>query len=664
MPARRRFLPRSTTLIFGVSVLFVCLATDSRGNEEGMDFERHVRPLFAKYCFPCHDDSDPNGNIDLMSPRSNESIDAAFDLWRSAVRVINEKKMPPEKELAPTDEERSIISQWFQSRFVDNVVARPGPYRPRRLSAREYRHTLRSLLGFDLQANVAMAEETITESSLVMKLLPTDPIGPSGYRNDTFSNPLTPVAWESYSQLADSAIEELFSTKQKRNLESLAGFIPAEGFSNENAERLIRELRPRALRRTNSDELPDAFVSRLKMAADPVAAAKFEMKTLLMSPGFLYRGLMMITQPGKRQPVDSFELAERLSYFLWADMPDRELLEVASRGPWTDRNVLHEQTERMLDSPKAFNLAEDWAVQWLLLDDISTVSTNVPLVRTLKSQPIDFINYLIQDDRPLLELLESDVDFINIHTAGFYDQDRKQLARYSKPKGIENEIVPNQRIRLEATQGRGGILTMPGILVMNRGPIIRGTWILERILGEFLPEPPANVGQVQPNKKGENLTFRQRFELHRAQPTCALCHDKIDPLGFALEAYDEKGAYLLASNYQSQQLKKTKVSKSDSTPTDALSIDTSGRLPTGERFDNLDDLKKILTTSQREAVIRNIVTQMLSYAICRKSEFYDQPTINDITRKMLQTNGTFRQLIHEIVSSLPFQEIELSGETP
>jgi Protein of unknown function (DUF1592)/Protein of unknown function (DUF1588)/Protein of unknown function (DUF1585) len=384
-----------------------------------------------------------------------------------------------------------------------------------------------------------------------------------------------------------------------------------------------------------------------------MSALRFELKTVLMSPGFLYRGILMDSVPGKQQTVDDFELAERLSYFLWADMPDRELHEAAAGGQLRQNHELKKQTDRLLDSSKAYSLAADWAVQWLLLDDISEVSTNVPLVKTLLSQPIDFVDYLIREDRPLLELIDSRIDFVNIHTAKFYESDRLQLKPYERPNGIENEIVPNQRIRLEATEGRGGILTMPGILAMNQGPIIRGTWILERILGVYLPDPPADVGQVQPNKQGENLTFRQRFERHRAQPTCALCHDKIDPLGFALESYDSKGTYLLASN------SKSRVRKRESS--EMPSIDTSGQLPTGESFSDIEELKRIFTTSQRKTVVRNLVVQMLSYAVCRKLEYYDEPTIEAITAKMESTNGTFRQLIHEIVNSLPFKETTLVG---
>jgi Protein of unknown function (DUF1592)/Protein of unknown function (DUF1588)/Protein of unknown function (DUF1585)/Protein of unknown function (DUF1587) len=618
-------------------------------NHESSEFEKTVRPLLATYCFKCHNEVDPSGNIDLKSPQTSNEVDEAFENWRSAVRVLQDTTMPPSDEQAPSDEERQIIANWFQSRFVDNVIARPGPFRPRRLSVREYRNTLRSLLGFDLRANIAIAEDTISETSLVVKLLPTDPIGKSRYRNDTFSNPLTPIAWDSYSQLADSAIDELFSSAQKANLEAIAGEISQEGFSRDNAERLVRNLLPRALRRTVDDSRLRESIDRVNEAADMMSALRFELKSILMSPSFLYRGLLMDSIPGKQQAVDEFELAERLSYFLWSDMPDRELLEAAASGRLSPGNELERQADRMLNSPQAYNLAEDWGVQWLLLDDIMEVSTDVSSVASLSSQPVEFLDYLIREDRPLLELVDSKVDFVNILTVKFYAPDKKQLKPYSRPKGIENEIVPNQRIILEETKHRGGILTMPGILAMNRGPIIRGTWMLERILGVYLPDPPADVGQVQPNKEGENLTFRQRFEQHRSNATCALCHDKIDPLGFALESYDSNGDFLLTS---------AKSQKPDAEP-----IDTSGRLPTGESFADIEELKSILKSSQKEAVVRNIVVQMMSYALCRKLEFYDEPTIKEITQKMVHSNGTYRQLIREIVNSLPFRETMIAGET-
>ncbi len=250
---------------------------------------------------------------------------------------------------------------------------------------------------------------------------------------------------------------------------------------------------------------------------------------------------------------------------------------------------------------------------------------------------------MIQEDRPLLELIDSKVEYVNVFTARFYGDDRGQLKKHRKPKGIEVQIVPNQRIQLVATPDRGGILTMPGILAMNRGAIIRGTWILERILGQPLPDPPANVGQVQPNPPGQQLTFRQRFEQHRSQASCAACHDKIDPLGFVLESYTQDGSLITRDP-----------------------PDTSGQLPSGEAFANIQELKKILTTTQRRRVLGNVTRQFLSYALCRKLEYYDQPTVESIidTLDSSAEHGTYRQLIHEIVLSQPFRQAIFAGTQP
>lgn len=354
----------------------------------------------------------------------------------------------------------------------------------------------------------------------------------------------------------------------------------------------------------------------------------------------------MRAEPGSEGRVDAFELAERLSYFIWADMPDDELLKLAENGDLQMEGVLREQIERMLNSPKARNLATDFATQWLTLDEIDAVSNNPPMMVALKSQPIDFFHYLVTDNRPITELIDSKVAFANPLTRKYYLADTKQLGKYRKPSGIEIEIVPNQRLTLRETKGRGGLLTMPGVLAMNRGPILRGVWLLERIMGEHLPDPPADVGQVQASIPGQELSFRERFALHRKKESCALCHDKIDPLGFSLDEYNDKGAYRPAKTIR----KNKKTQEADE------KVDASGQLPSGEKFANFDELKHVLVTSQREVVVRNIVKQLLAYALCRKLEIYDQPTVDDIVQKMVSTDGTWRDLIQAIATSLPFRE--------
>ena len=623
-------------------------------------YETAVQPFLAEYCIDCHGGKKVKGKVDFTKIKTQQDLDAHFETWEAAIARLREGDMPPDAARQPSAGDLLKIYDWYQTRFVETVEARPAVFKPRRLSAHEYRNTMRSLFGFDLEVAIIEAEQTLVEKSLVLKLLPEDPPGKSGFKNDTSGNPLTTDIWNQYSYLIDAALQQLFSAKRAEELAALAGPIADAGFAGKNAETLIRNIVPRAYRRTIADkEIADAIAS-LDSGKDLIPSLKTELKKTLMSPGFIYRGLLLDLdgEAGAIVDVDEFELAERLSYFIWADMPDAELTRAAESGALSDPAVFKKQVNRLLDSPKSRNLAEDFAVQWLALNEIDQFrKRQIPLADALKSQPIDFMHYLIAENRPLTEFIDSKVTFINPHTAKFYPKDRNQMPKYRKQKGIEQESMPNHRIRLEQTAGRGGLLTMPGVVAMNKGPVLRGTWLLERILGEHLPDPPANVGQVKPNKRGEKLTFRQRFEQHRSNPTCASCHDKIDPLGFALQAYDEQGAFARARGYNPPK-RGRKSPEADP----VAAIDTSGRLPSGEKFADFEELKQILLSSEKERIIRNIVKRAMSYALARKLEIHDQPVVEEITKELSEHDGTWRDLILRIAESLPFRKTVVSGE--
>lgn len=614
-----------------------------------------IRPFLEQYCVKCHGGEKVKGKLDFVSLlESEETLEEHFELWSSVREVLEFEEMPPEDELQPGDSDRKHFLAWYQEHFVDSVEAKPALFEPRRLSVNEYRNTLRSLLGFDLELEIFEAEQTVTEKSLVRKLLPTDPPGESGFTNDTHGNPLTTVIWDQYAYLVDRGLDELFSPDRTAEREGLLGPRRDGEFTVEEAKHTLRTFASRAWRRqVTAKELEPFFRSVEGAGGDELMdSVKREMKTMLMSSRFFYRGLLAEGSAGEQTKVDAHELGERLSYFLWADMPDEELSRLAESGELAEPAVLKGQIERLLDDPASRNLAENFAVEWLALDGVKGVSNNPPVSDALVSQPLDFVDYLFREDRPLMELVDSEITFVNVHTAKFYPVDRKQMTGYQKQKGIEVESLPNQRIKIEHNaESRGGILTMPGVLAMNRGPVIRGTWMLERILGDHLGEPPPNVGQVPVNQGGEKLSFRELFEKHRANVTCAVCHDKIDPIGFSLQAYSDQGVYL-----RSKEAIEANRKKKDSGAIKIPSLDTSGQLPTGETFTDFAGLKTILMTTQRRAVVRNLVERTLAYALCRKLKIYDQPTIDEITDRLIENDGTFRELVHEVVFSLPFQE--------
>ncbi len=611
-------------------------------------FEGAIFPILQKSCLKCHGGEKTKGKVDFSRILTERDADAHPDLWETVAEVVELGEMPPDDEKPLSEEDKKTFELWHEKFQKVPSEATVPVFRVRRLSANEYRNTLRSLFGFDLEVGIARAEQTVSgESSLVLKILPPDPPGSSGFFNDTRSAPISSSLLESYTYLAGVALDKLFSVKGRVSLASMAGKGDDwDGMlSLADAETFLRSFLPKALRRSIPEKRFQSILATLDgKAGDTLASAlKLELKALLISPEFLYRGFLAkpVGDVG-RQAVDAFEFAERLSYFLWEDMPDASLFEVARNGGLEKEEKLAQQVKRMLSDPKARNLSESFGVQLLGLASIDDQFKNDPIrLHALRTQPRDFLNYLFTEDRPVMELLDSNVTFVNQNTSGFYGKDRQRLAPFHKPRGVERQRTMNQRLELRDAEGRGGILTMPSVLAMNHGPIIRGTWMLRRILGVRLGEPPADIPPIKPNARGQKLTFRQRFELHRENVTCARCHEKIDPLGFSLDGYDKNGRFLLASYH-----------KRGNQPI----IDTSGKLPSGEEFKDFAELKRILLSSKREQVIRHLTTQVLSYALCRKLGRGDQPVVEEITRKALLQNATWTQLFIEVANSIPFRQ--------
>ena len=613
-------------------------------------YESAIIPFLKSKCIECHGGKKVKGKVDFTKIKTKEDILKNFEIFESALELIHEGEMPPEEEPQPSEEEVKIFESWYKTTFVDNIVAQPAPFKPRRLSVNEYKNTLEDLFGFELEVAISKAEETVVEKSLVRKILPKDPPGKSGFQNDTNRNPLTSTIWDGYSYIIDSALDSFFSKKHRKHLVHYSGPVDKSGFSAKNVENLLTNFLPMAFRRPVAQGEINQAITNVKKSKDLLVGLKSELKSLLMSPRFIYRGLMMKKAKGQNK-VDHFELAERLSYFIWGSMPDATLMQKAEAGKLADKAEIRKEIDRMIGSKKSRNLSSDFAYQWFAFNEMDNIGGRYPTALSLKTQPQDFFNYLITEDRPLMELIDSKVTFANPLLQNYYKNDRKQINRSTKKRGIEQMFEPLNKITLAKTPNRGGIITMPGILAMNAtkgrtSPILRGTWILERILGDHLPEPPMDVGQVPKNKKGQNLTFRQRFDLHKANKTCAVCHDKIDPLGFALESYDPSGYDRLSGG--SPKKKKGQPAKEEI-------HDTSGNLY-GEKFKDFNGLKKLLIEKHKEKIVRNIVRKTMAYALCRKLEYFDSPTIEAITKKMLKTNGTYKQLIFEVVTSLPFTE--------
>ena len=363
---------------------------------------------------------------------------------------------------------------------------------------------------------------------------------------------------------------------------------------------------------------------------------EWALQRILVSPEFLFR----IEQdpeniePGTAYPISDLELASRLSFFLWSSIPDDPLLELAAEGRLKDPAVLEGQVGRMLADPRSRALVTNFAGQWLYLRNIEMAAPDLGefpefdenLREALQRETQLFFESMLREDHSVADLLDADYTFLN-----------ERLARHY---GIEN-VYGNHFRRVALSQderkgllGKGSILTATSYA--NRtSPVLRGKWVLENILGTPPPPPPPDVPDLEEtSEEGRALTMRERMEEHRANPACAACHARMDPLGFALENFDAIGGWRT---------------------TDAGSpIDSSGVLPDGTRFEGAPGLRKVLL-SRREEFVMNVTDKLLTYALGRGVEYYDAPAVRSIMREAAPGDYRWSSLITGIVKSMPFQ---------
>jgi hypothetical protein len=419
---------------------------------------------------------------------------------------------------------------------------------------------------------------------------------------------------------------------------------PRDGPEDACAKRVLQRFTTRAFRRPATDDevnrLMKLFAASRADGDKYEKAIKTAMTAVLCSPHFLFRiepPPASLSNTEKVYTISDFALASRLSYFLWSSMPDEDLFAAASAGKLHNPAVLEAQVRRMMADPKAAAFVENFAGQWLelrLLDDYDAdpkrfPDFNKPLRTAMKQEAEQYFQSIVKEDHSVLELIDSNYTFLNERLAKFY--------------GITDVAGEHfRRVPLKAASHRGGVLTMAGVLTVTAmpsrtSPVKRGKYILEQILGTPPPPPPPDVPALDANKKdaAESASLRQRLEAHRTDPTCASCHKRMDPLGFALENYDAIGKWR---------------------DTDGkFAIDASAVLPGGRKVDGADGLKKALL-DRKDDFVRCLATKMLTYALGRGIEPYDRCTVEDICAAVKQNNYRFSAMLLGIVKSDAFQK--------
>ena len=415
------------------------------------------------------------------------------------------------------------------------------------------------------------------------------------------------------------------------------------------AEEIIARLARQAFRRAlTPGELDDLmmFFEEGGEARGFETGIRTALQAILASPDFVFRfeERPRDVEPGENYRLDDYDLASRLSFFLWSRPPDGELSSVAERGELSDPEVLEQQVRRMLEEPRAEALGSRFAAQWLRLEDLENVHPDRLMYPDFTEQLADamrletemLFNSLVREDRSMFDLLTADYTFIN-----------ERLARHYGIPGVIGEefrrvTYPDDRRR--GLLGHGSVLTLTSHA--NRtSPVLRGKWVMEVLLGTPPPPPPPDVpdlDQTDDVRDGRMLTTRERMEMHRSNPVCSACHKYMDPIGLALDNFDVTGRWRIREN--------------------GMPLDTRGELYDGTPVTSPEDLRQALLR-RPIPLIRSFTENLMAYALGRRIEYYDKPTIRAITAQAEADDYHISSFILGVVNSGAFQMSRAEAET-
>ena len=588
-------------------------------------FKNKVEPFVKKYCTRCHGGGRAKANISFEVALKDPGRGAAFQHWKKAVANVKLHDMPPKEDTRkiPTEEERLQFAEWI-GKLKYLAPRDPGPFVIRRLTPVEYGNTLRDLYGVHPSIADKLPEEVVGE----------------GYLNS-----ISPLQSELFLELANKVVEQVVAPEgeaptavQKR----LFGAVPAEGADLRKAARKVaRSLARDAYRRPPTEGELDVLVDIFDLARENdlnyTASLGLMLKAILVSPQFLF-----ITPTGEVESgeqivrVDDHRLASRLSYLLWSAPPDAELAALADEGELSKPGTLRAQGERLLRHPRSRALFDSFGALWLRVNDLERKVFDPKLFpeitpslrQAMMDEPRLYFESIVRENERVIQLVDSDYTFLNETLAKLYELKAPVSGSEMRRVNLEN---PN----------RGGILGMSATLAAtsfpNRtSPVNRGVWVLEQILGERVPPPPADVPELdeQEEKGVEGLTMRQRTELHTSEPVCANCHKVLDPIGFGLENFDAIGRWR---------------DKNDV----GVAIDSAGKLPDGTAFSTPAELKRLLAGREAD-LARNLTERLMAHALGRQLEGYDEVVIDQLMARIAEDDYRVRTIITEVIASYLF----------
>lgn len=485
----------------------------------------------------------------------------------------------------------------------------------------------------EVQGPLGLDPAKLPESHKKIMIATPPPERPVIIRPSRRGRPRTPEEREA----AEKARREARQERERRQADNVRTRA-------DSARKIIENFATRAFRRPVEQEEVNRLAALWQMAekdGQPFERGiQIALSAVLVSPHFLYRieGEPSADSPDGIYTLNEHELATRLSYFLWSSMPDDELRRAADQGVLRKNGNLEQQIHRMLRDPKAQALVDNFAGQWLQTRRLDSMAMDGKLfpgfddsLRTAMKQETElFFATVMAEDRSILEFLDSDYTFLN-----------ERLAKHYGIDGVSGDHFRKVQLTSDqpAIKSRGGILTMASILTITSNPtrtspVKRGKWVMETILGTPPPPPPPDVPELG---EGGELTgsLKQRMEQHRENPACASCHTRMDAIGFGLENFNAIGAWREKDGPHA--------------------IDPTGELTPGKKFSGARDLKEILK-SQRDLFVRCVTDRMLTYALGRGLEEYDECTVDRIATAVAKNEYKFSSLVIEIAKSDAFQK--------
>lgn len=734
------------------------------------EFAASIRPVLAQNCSACHNPANPKNRINFLKANTIKDIEADRGLWKDVSAQLRNRTMPP-VETKLTEDDRLRVAGWIDNRLRETacyVGEYAGAIALRRLNRREYRNTVRDLLGVDFN---------------VSELFPTDGTGGAGFDTNGETLYVPPLLMERYLEAAQQILDRAIITPDLQKTFPAAELLPAapgagasrnlapgeefsvlqsiyldgdydvrvtpgqadfkgkallkvdggtgvplvpqaqrgfggggggrgprtptlnvqvrltrglrmlsivsEGASlpvaslaiqqkaiapppdklalhyrllgtepgneplqaRKAAEQILRNFLRRAYRRpVEMTEVTPllALYDRAAERGDPFEERiKLALKAVLVGPDFLFKMERRNEKPGI-YPVGQYELANRLSYFLWSTMPDDELQNLAAQNKLQDPKILAGQVDRMLDDPRSQTFVSTFIGQWLgtqdlggraapMLTELNTFYTP-PVAADLRAEPILLFSRILGENRSLLELLTADYTYMTDRLVKFYQLEDKFKDFHSEtPKLVK---WPDDR--------RAGIINSGAVMAITShyrqtSPVLRGAWVLDTILGTPVPPPPPNVPALEPVKCEDNCAvtaktavgMRNQILAHRVNPACSACHNLMDPIGFSMEHFDWTGRW--------------RDKEFDGSP-----IDATGFLPSGEKFDGAAGFRKVLL-DRKEDFLRQLTGKVLGYALGRSLQDGDSCTVQHLAETLQKDDYRARTLIREIVLSTPFR---------